>query len=695
MAELKAGQIVKVGSLNYLVVGKSFSTAEKLEPGERFLLECETLNQEISPTGETTRITAWVPNFIQPTEEKASSLRQILAKAKKHGVLQVKRQLEKGFEYLPTEPGDPETAGKAERTIWIESKAKISDYPDENKKLRFVAQNHFRGRSVHLDLRFEFKRDDSHYLKGYTVAHQMPDAIKKPVTTLGDGKKLAKENRLWKMSLDTGLIKPRRIRGGVVRRGNLRAFLKASEIPADWLEVEGVTEESDPGEKPPVGATRYYPGVFHILEEGEVEWGAQKPWFQEFFLNGKKWRGRWVFRLLAANKELPLEEWDGFLSDSLYEDLLAYSDASGLEPKEAIMVLRKQREAILGEGVEEEDRRDKAYWVLMQPDDQMPYVLSDEAIEKDWLPPKGVSCLPKAIRKKVPESLRFWEKPRKEALEARSNLAQMEEIGGPGLKKQIQNFVTLPKKVSDFVLQHHWWRGQIVIRFGPSTDHWDLRIKDKNQFWHLVLEENPLSVDDVAAYSKEMKPGCKLTTPEGKEFSPFDLGVGEKIALKPETEENPTKETPAWIETIDAGGIELLEEEKGYRKYDFRGSKLKGAWIFRAEEPEVKEGFWSMSRSPGPETKAEPKIGRRVRWERIQQAQRALDSAQASLEELEDFLAWARYTDMEEENLQTSAFVQKPLTELGRIKSEVISTADGSSRIPMEQGTAEMEKPAS
>jgi len=63
------------------------------------------------------------------------------------------------------------------------------------------------------------------------------------------------------------------------------------------------------------------------------------------------------------------------------------------------------------------------------------------------------------------------------------------------------------------------------------------------------------------------------------------------------------------------------------------------------------------------------------------------------LEELEDFLAWARYTDMEEEDLQTSAFVQKPLTELGRIKSEVISTADGSSWIPTELGTAETEKP--
>ena len=91
----------------------------------------------------------------------------------------------------------------------------------------------------------------------------------------------------------------------------------------------------------------------------------------------------------------------------------------------------------------------------------------------------------------------------------------------------------------------------------------------------------------------------------------------------------------------------------------------------------------------------EPKIGRRIRRDRIDQAQQALDRAQEMLEMLEDFLAWARYTDMEEPDFHTSEMVQKPLPELG--KSEllsvdppraggVVSSANGAAWIPTLEG---------
>lgn len=71
----------------------------------------------------------------------------------------------------------------------------------------------------------------------------------------------------------------------------------------------------------------------------------------------------------------------------------------------------------------------------MQPLDQTPYVLSDEARKKQWLPPFGISALPSKMRKAVPENLRYWNmKDLRKALEARDKLSEMEELGGTELK---------------------------------------------------------------------------------------------------------------------------------------------------------------------------------------------------------------------------------------------------------------------
>lgn len=569
---MKAGEIVEQGGKNYLVVGKTFGTKTKLSPGDRFVLEGETLNLERDESGKVVKAGIWVPEVIEPTDKAADSLEAIVKRAKEHGVLQEKVRHENGkVEYLPTDAGKPGTASKefegaavmlflpteqakklaalvdvdgakltkpkdmhltlaflgkakdleekrplieavldrfaeqskpilgkvggAGRFLKVEEdgtnavyasfdssglsalreklvsslesigvdlgsdhdftphitlayaqtdtwelpkvepvevefdkitlgwgderkafklkgkegkKAEAEAYPDESKKLRFVAQNHYRGKSCHLDLRFEFKRANSDYLRGWTVAHQVAGAIKEPVTTMAQAEKADANLGNWKMDLKTGLIKPRKIRGGTVRRGDLRAFQKAAEIPKDWLNTEGVTEKQDPGERPPAGATQQFPGVFTILDKGEVEWGAQKPWFTEFFLEGNKWKGRWCFRLVKREGE----KW--------------YAPET-VEEYEAV------KAEILPPGKEEEEARTGSYWVLMQPESK-PYVLSREATSENWLPPKGISCLPAKMRKSVPKELQFWTMDRKEALEARDKLAEFEELGGTELK---------------------------------------------------------------------------------------------------------------------------------------------------------------------------------------------------------------------------------------------------------------------
>jgi len=259
-------------------------------------------------------------------------------------------------------------------------------YPDENKPHKFVVQAHWRGRSVHLDVRLQL----NHILEGWTVAVQTKN-VKEPVLTLEQAKQAFKDPDNWKFDWEKNEIPPRRVRTTikgkpreVIRPGNLRAFPKKAEIPEQWLNIEGATRKPDPGEAPPVGGTKNYPGVFHIVDKGAVEFGARKPWFFEYFFHGKRLRGRWVFRAVP----------------------------------------RRVEKIILPPGVKEEEARSPFYWVMMKPIDQTPYVLSDDAIKKGWLPPKGVSALPKAIRDKVPKDLRYWEVSGKEALQRREALVK-------------------------------------------------------------------------------------------------------------------------------------------------------------------------------------------------------------------------------------------------------------------------------
>jgi hypothetical protein len=37
-----------------------------------------------------------------------------------------------------------------------------------------------------------------------------------------------------------------------------------------------------------------------------------------------------------------------------------------------------------------------------------PYVISERAVKKAWIPPQGASCLPRKARTKVPEAYQYW-----------------------------------------------------------------------------------------------------------------------------------------------------------------------------------------------------------------------------------------------------------------------------------------------
>jgi len=278
-------------------------------------------------------------------------------------------------------------------------------YPDEDKHWKFVLQLHARGRSIHGDLRCQITPD---ILEGWTIALQQPGVIDEPILDLEDLRRWFKKPEAWKINWRTGEILPRKVittiqgrKREVIRPGNLRAMPKKAEIAVDWLEEEGVTERPDPGERPPVGGTKRFPGVFLIVDKGEVEYGARKPWVFEYFLHGKRLRGRYLLRAVGRSGK---------------------GKTSKARISSDVTVLKQ--EDILPPGKPEEGGRAPFYWVLMKPEDQTPYVLSEDAMEKDWLPPKGISALPRKIREKVPKELRYWEVSGKEALERRRTLAE-------------------------------------------------------------------------------------------------------------------------------------------------------------------------------------------------------------------------------------------------------------------------------
>jgi hypothetical protein len=287
-------------------------------------------------------------------------------------------------------------------------------------------------------------------------------------------------------------------------------------------------------------------------------------------LSGGKLKGRVAFRLLAheAMKDLeyPSELYDDFPETS--------SDIDKAEP--------------LPPGEPVEKPRDPYFWVFIQPIDQTPYSLSKRALEKAWLPPKGISALPKAVREKVPEDLRYWEaKTRDSALEKRKLL--MERLDSLGLKQE-----RLEKaETHDFILQWHYWKKTFVIRETPSTQHWDLRIKFPNEIFHLVLAHDPTEETEVSGYEKECRdPNAMHRGLEGPEkLKPSGHAQEGEAGYNPY---NPTINTWAWIEALDHGKVKIFERSHMFMRAEFSGKSLKGIWEFKRENSD--SNFWMMKK---------------------------------------------------------------------------------------------------
>jgi len=230
--------------------------------------------------------------------------------------------------------------------------------PPENNSYEFIAQLHAAA-ALHIDLRFEFGNPDM--VNGITLAVAR-EGIPRP-KTIAELKELINEPKWWKINFKTGEFAPRRRRGGVITETYIWSQTKSFE-PRAWFTLDNYTIPV--GE---IGATKNQVGLIKIIDRGLWEFGFQQSYSHEYFARGKVFNGRYLFRRL---------------------------------------VLEGARQEPLPPSTPVSDELEGATWLFIKTQNQTPYVLSLRCIEQKKLPSFGLSALPKALRRKVPEDLQFW-----------------------------------------------------------------------------------------------------------------------------------------------------------------------------------------------------------------------------------------------------------------------------------------------
>jgi len=344
--------------------------------------------------------------------------------------------------------------------------------PAEDQTWRFVAQAHVRGLSVHIDIRFEIVRgqrlvgwtmdalkslikpmllryvEDSELSKyGLTKARVREMTIKEvsqQLTKTTEGKKLYDELSIRVEKLDDKTVKS--MVNDLVRT-ELMPILETPERkillqtkapePHEWLTYEG---RVSPGE---VGATAERSGRFFIVDKGTIEFGAQKPYYHEYWLHGK------IFRdLHLIIRRLPT--------------------APKWELKAAF-----------------------AWMGFFALPEKLPYTITTRAIEKVYMPPIGKSALPREIRNQIPEAYRYWtKKDGGEAKRTRDLLVRAIK------KKEIKLKYAQGLK---FALKRFWYRGPVHIRGAPNVFYYLIFHDGKKvvRSWDFG-EEGPLELQPIA-----------------------------------------------------------------------------------------------------------------------------------------------------------------------------------------------------
>lgn len=405
-------------------------------------------------------------------------------------------------------------------------------YPPEDREYHFCFQIHW-AMVAHGDLRFEYS--SSERVLGITLAVAMP-GLKRP-DDLMTFREQIEEAANWKINLQTGDFALRRRRGGDVVETYIYGKKKAPE-PVEWLYLNDY--EADPGH---VGATPHQKGFILSVDTGEMEHLAKKPYAFEYQFTGKVLNGRYLFRQFRGiiSRYLPPAE----NNKTMYEGQSGY--------------------------------------IFIRAKDQTPYVLSDRAILLKWLPPEGISALPKVLRNQVPIQLRYWKEPKFEvALQLRHDLRKH------FLKEKIIQTIYTTKEFSaaatpglKFVVSYRSYKGKTKsIREGYSFAFWDIFIDPGNAKPLIEFKcwQDPLDNPAVSAEIRE---------------EPWKDALSFRGHASPGHPLNDTKAMEEFIEILDRGIVTLKEDSPDLKIFELNGTLMKGTFT-AAKEPGT--DIWVLSR---------------------------------------------------------------------------------------------------
>jgi hypothetical protein len=177
-------------------------------------------------------------------------------------------------------------------------------------------------------------------------------------------------------------------------------------------------------------------------------------------------------------------------------------------------------------------------------------------VQKQWIPPFEASALPRNIRAKIPERFQFWRiKDTAQRRGVRDNLVSE-------LKKKLLKFESISTGEFKYLMQT--WKGQKVIREGPSRTLYYFVLKRGHNYFALALNSGALHA--VATAGLPFARAALLWTAEG--------------AVPPNSALNSTKNTPSRIQVLDQGEATVLSEENGkFMKLKLNGKKLNGLWV--------------------------------------------------------------------------------------------------------------------
>jgi hypothetical protein len=278
--------------------------------------------------------------------------------------------------------------------------------PSESKMWKGIAGLHLRGTSVHLDLRLQISDSE---LSGWTI--YIPKGLSRPATSLSDAKELVNREivPLIKETLSNPMTK-------------FNGREKELE-PIGWIDYEA---EVEPGG---IGATKNKEGFLVIIDEFQVQYGASKDDYHEYFVNGKIFDGR-IVAVKIENKA----EWE--------------------KTDEGIMT-----------------------WMFFKTKTEIPYVITRRAVKKGWIPEHGFSALPREYRNKVPAVSRWWIAKEKDRLKLRDSYVE-----------SMKSSLVTDSVSGQFKLKKQIFRGPIVIRTGPSRIMYHLILKNKQGFQEFISD---------------------------------------------------------------------------------------------------------------------------------------------------------------------------------------------------------------